>query len=142
MGVEVSESSCWVRRATRRSWDNRPDWGKAGNSLEDIAKEKGFAVGVAEKRKEAKCGEGGKGNRRHINADRLRRGKGSAKILRREKGSAKIVIDYVDGGHEGMSGDNGMEEGVDGGKGSCVGPYCIPCNYLVSPYSPSYSPLS
>ena len=41
-----------------------------------------------------------------------------------------------------MSGDNGMEEGVDGGKGGCVGPYLIAYNYLVSPYRPSYSPLS
>ncbi len=41
-------------------------------SLEDIAEEKGFYVGVAEKRKETKFGEGGKGNRRHIIADRLR----------------------------------------------------------------------
>jgi hypothetical protein len=88
--------------------------------------------GVAEKRKETKFGEGGKGNRRHVNSDRFRRG----------KSSAKIVIDYVDGGHEGMSGDNGMEEGVDGGKGGCVGPYLIAYNYLVSPYRPSYSPLS
>jgi hypothetical protein len=54
-------------------------------------------MGVAEKRKETKFGEGGKGNRRHINTDRFRRG----------KGSAKIVIDYVDGGDERMSGDNG-----------------------------------
>ena len=88
--------------------------------------------GVAEERKETKFGEGGKGNRRHINSDRFRRG----------KSSAKIVIDYVDGGHERMSGDNGMEEGVDGGKGGCVGPYLIAYNDLVSPYRPSYSPLS
>ena len=46
--------------------------------------------GVAEKRKETKFGEGGKGNRLHVNSDRFRRG----------KSSAKIVIDYVDGGHE------------------------------------------
>ena len=108
--------------------------GEAGDSLEDITtKKEGLAVGgVAEKRKETKFGEGGKGNRRHVNADRFRRG----------KSSAKIVIDYVDGGHERMSGDNGMEEGVDGGKGGCVGPYLIAYNYLVSPYRPSYSPLS
>ncbi len=41
-----------------------------------------------------------------------------------------------------MSRDNEMEEGVDGGKGGCVGPYIIAYNYLVSPYRPSYSPLS
>jgi hypothetical protein len=88
-------------------------------------------VGVAEKRKETKFGEGGKGNRRHINSDRFRRG----------KSSAKIVIDYVDGGDERMSGDNGVKEGVDGGKGGCVGPYLVFYIYLVSPYCPSYSPL-
>jgi hypothetical protein len=32
--------------------------GKAGDSFENIAEEKGFAVGVAEKRKEAKFCEG------------------------------------------------------------------------------------
>ena len=65
--------------------------GEAGDSLEDITKKEGLAVrGVAEKRKETKFGEGGKGNRRHVNSDRFRRG----------KSSAKIVIDYVDGGHE------------------------------------------
>ncbi len=53
---------------------------------------------MAEKRKETKFGEGGKGNRRHINADRFRRG----------KSSAKTVIDYVDGGYERMSGDAGL----------------------------------
>jgi hypothetical protein len=44
MGVEVSENPCWVRRATRRSWDKRPDWGlgKARNSFKDIAEKKGF----------------------------------------------------------------------------------------------------
>ena len=101
--------------------------GKARDSLEDIIKKKGLAVGVAEKRKETKFGEGGKGNRRHINSDRFRRG----------KSSAKIIIDYVDGGHEGVGGDNGMEKGVDS-----VGPYLIAYNYLVSPYRPSYSSLS
>ena len=40
--------------------------GEAGDSLEDITKKEGLAVrGVAEKRKETKFGEGGKGNRRH-----------------------------------------------------------------------------
>jgi hypothetical protein len=126
-GVEVLENPCWVRRATRRSWDKRPDWGRPGtHSLEDIAKEKRFAVGVAEKRKETKFGEGGKGNSRHLNADRLRRG----------KSSAKIVIDYV------VSGDDGMEEGVDGGKGGCVGPDSISYNDLVAPYRSSHFSLS
>jgi hypothetical protein len=30
MGVEVSENPCWVRRATRRSWDKSSDWGRPG----------------------------------------------------------------------------------------------------------------
>ena len=74
----------------------------------------------------------GEGDGRHINADRLRRG----------KNGTKVVIDNVDGGHEGVGGNNGMEESVDGGKGGCVGPYLIAYNDLVSPYRPSYSPLS
>ncbi len=45
---------------------------------------------------------GGEGNGRHINADRLMRG----------KNGTKVVIDNVNGGHEGVGGDNGMEEGV------------------------------
>ncbi len=102
MGVEVSEKPCWVRRATRRSWDKRPDIR--------------FAVGVTEEREEAKLGEGGEGNGGHINVDRLRRG---------EKGT-KIIIDYVDGGHAGVSGDNGMEEGIDSREGGGVGPHIIP----------------
>jgi hypothetical protein len=124
--VEVSEKPCWVRRATRRSWDKRPDYGRPGTVLRTSQKRKGLPWGLAEKRKETKFCEGGKGNRRHINADRFRRG----------KSIAKIVIDYVDGCHERMSGDNGMEEG-------CVGrPYIMAYNYRVSPYRSSYSPLS
>jgi hypothetical protein len=84
-----------------------------------------------EERKETKFCEGWEGNERHVNADRLRRG----------KNSTKVVIDNVDGGHEGVGGDNGMEESVDGGKGGCVGPYCIIYVYLVSSYRPSQSPL-
>ncbi len=41
-----------------------------------------------------------------------------------------------------MSGDNRVEEGIDGGKGGCVGPYFIVNVYLVYAYRPSYSPLS
>ena len=41
-----------------------------------------------------------------------------------------------------MSGDNRVEEGIDGGKGGCVGPYFIVYVYLVSVYRPSHSPLS
>ena len=83
---------------------------KARDSLKDITEEEGFAVGVTEKGKEAKFCEG---DRRHINTDRLRRG----------KNGTKVVIDNVDGGHEGVGGDNGMEESVDSGKGGCVGAY-------------------
>ena len=35
-----------------------------------------------------------------------------------------------------------MEEGIDGGKGGCVGPDIILYVYLVSPYRPSHSSLS
>jgi hypothetical protein len=106
--------------------------GEARDSLEDITKNERFAVGVTEERKETKFCEGGEGNGRHINADRLRRG----------KNGTKVVIDNVHGGHERVSGDNGMEESVDSGKGGCVGPYVIIYFYLVSSYRPSHSPLS
>jgi hypothetical protein len=105
--------------------------GKARDSFEDITKDKRFAVGVTEEREEIKFGEGGEGNGRHINADRLRRG---------EKGT-KIIIDYVDGGHAGVSGDNGMEEGIDSREGGGVGPHIIPYYYSVSPSCPSNPPL-
>jgi hypothetical protein len=107
--------------------------GEARDSLEDITKEKRFAVGVTEEREETKFCEGSEGNGRHINADRLRRGKNGTKVL---------VIDNFDGGHEEVGGDNGMEESVDSGKGGCVGPYFIIDVYLVSYYRPSHSPLS
>ncbi len=85
---------------------------EARDSLEDITKEKRFAVGVMEERKETKFCKGGDGNGRNINADKLRRG----------KNGIKEVIDNVDGGHERLGGDNGMEESVDSGKGGCLGP--------------------
>ena len=106
--------------------------GKARDSLEDITKDERFAVGVTEERKETKFCEGGEGDGRHIDADRLRGG----------KNGAKVVVDYVDGGEVGAGGDNRVEEGIDGGKGGCVGPYLIAYNYLVSPYRPSHSSLS
>ncbi len=40
-----------------------------------------------------------------------------------------------------MGGDNGVEEGIDGGKGSGVGAYIVLYIYLVSAYRPSNSPL-
>ena len=86
-------------------------------------------MGVTEERKKAKFCEGGEGNGRHVNADRLRRG----------KNGTKVVIDNVDGG---VGGDNGMEESLDSRKGGCVGPYFIIYVYLVSSYRPSHSPLS
>ena len=104
---------------------------EARDSLKNITEEEGFAVGVTEERKETKFCEGGEGDGRHINADRLRRG----------KNGTKVVIDNVDGGHEGVGGNNGMEESVDSGKGSCVGPYFIVYLYSVSSYRPSHSSL-
>ncbi len=86
---------------------------EARDSLENIAEEEGFAVGVTEERKEAKFCEGGERDGRHIDTNRFRGG----------KNGTKIIIDNVDGGHEGVGGDNGMEESVDSGKGGCVGPY-------------------
>ncbi len=60
--------------------------GKAGDSFKDIAEKKMFAVGVKmQEREKAEFGKGGKGDGRHINADRLRRG---------EKGT-KIIIDMM-----------------------------------------------
>ena len=40
-----------------------------------------------------------------------------------------------------VGGDNGVEEGIDGGKGSGVGAYIVLYIYLVSAYRPSNSPL-
>ena len=81
--------------------------GKARHSFKDITEDEGFVVGVSEEGKETKFSEGGKGDGRHIDADRLRGG----------KNGAKVVIDYVDGGEVGAGGDNRVEEGIDGGKG-------------------------
>jgi hypothetical protein len=88
-------------------------------------------VGVTEERKEAKFGESGKRDGGHINTDRFRGW----------KNGTKIVIDNVDGGHERVSGDNGMKKSVDSGKGGCVGPYSVVYLYSVSSYSPSHSSL-
>jgi hypothetical protein len=35
----------------------------------------------------------------------------------------RVIIDYVDGGHAGVSGDNGMEEGIDSREGGGVCPH-------------------
>ena len=106
--------------------------GKARHSFKDITEDEGFVVGVSEDGKETKFSEGGKGDGRHIDANRLRGG----------KNGAKVVLDYVDGGEVGAGGDNRVEEGIDGGKGGCVGPDIILYVYLVSPYRPSHSSLS
>jgi hypothetical protein len=76
--------------------------GKAGDSFKNIAEKKGFAVGVMQEREKAEFGKGGKGDRRHINTDRFRRG----------KKSTTVVVDYVDGGHERVGGDNGGRAAV------------------------------
>ncbi len=68
MGVVVSEKPCWVRRATRRSCDKRPDWGRPGTVLRTSQNKKGFpfSVGVTEERKETEFSKGGDGNGRYI----------------------------------------------------------------------------
>jgi hypothetical protein len=52
--------------------------GKARDSLEDIAKQEGFAVGVTEERKETELSEGGEGDGRYIYSYRFRGGKNSS----------------------------------------------------------------
>ena len=106
--------------------------GKTRHSFEDITEDEGFVVGVSEEGKETKFSEGGKGDGGNIDADRLRGG----------KDSAKVVVDYVDGGKVRAGGDNRVEEGIDGGKGGCVGSYVVLYVYLVSSYRPSHSSLS
>ena len=106
--------------------------GKTRHSFKDITEDEGFVVGVSEEGKETKFCEGGKGDGGNIDADRLRG----------RKGSTKVVVDYVDGGEVGAGGDNRVEEGVDGGKGGCVGSYIVLYVYLVSSYRPSHSSLS
>ncbi len=88
-------------------------------------------MGVTEERKEAKFCEGGERDGRHINMDRFTGG----------KNGTKIIIDHVDGGHEGVGGDNVMKKSVDSGKGGCVGPYFVVYLYAVSSYRPSHSSL-
>jgi hypothetical protein len=55
-----------------------------------------------------------KGDGRDIDADRLRGG----------KNSAKVIVYYIYGGEVRVGGDNGVEEGIDGGKDSGVG-WCL-----------------
>ena len=75
MGVVVSEKPCVLgEEGDKTELGQEAGLRKARDSLEDITKQEGFAVGVMEERKETKFGEGGEGDGRHINADRLRRG--------------------------------------------------------------------
>jgi hypothetical protein len=67
--------------------------GKARDSFQDITVEKRFAVGVTEEREETKFREGGEGDGRDIDADRIRGG----------KDSAKVIVDNVDGGEVRLS---------------------------------------
>ncbi len=106
--------------------------GRTRHSFEDITEDEGFVVGVSEEGKETKFSEGGKGDGRHVYSHRLRGG----------KNGAKVVVDYVDGGEVRAGGDYRVEEGVDGGKGGCIGSYIILYVYLVSSYRPSHSPFS
>ena len=92
---------------------------------------KGLLWACRRKGRRPSC-EGGKGDGRHVYSYRLRGG----------KNGAKVVVDYVDGGEVGVGGDNRVEEGVDGGKGGCVGSYVVLYVYLVSSYRPSHSSLS
>ena len=56
--------------------------------------------------------------------------------------SSKVIVYYVYSGEVRMGGDNGVEEGVDGGKGGCIGADIVLYVYLVSSYRPSHSSLS
>jgi hypothetical protein len=62
--------------------------------------------------------------------------------IRTDSGEWRRAVDYVDGGHESVYGDNGMEEGIDSREGGGVCPHIISYLYPVSPYCPSNSPLS
>ncbi len=85
--------------------------GKTRHSFEDVTEDERFIVGVSEERLEAKFSEGGKGDGRDINADRFRGG----------KDSTKVIVYNIYGSKVGAGGDNGVEEGIDGGKGGGVG---------------------
>ncbi len=47
--VEVLKNPCWVRRATRRSWDKRPDWGRPGTVRGHRKRERVFRGSGVEK---------------------------------------------------------------------------------------------
>ncbi len=95
---------------------------KTRHSFKHVTEDEGFAVGVTEEWQETKLSEGGKGDGRDVDADRLRGG----------ENSPKVIIYNVYNGKVRVSGDNRVEEGIDGGKGGCVGPYFIVYIYFVS----------
>jgi hypothetical protein len=105
---------------------------KTRHSFKHVTEDEGFTVGVTEEWQETKLSEGEKGDGRDVDADRLRGG----------GNSPKVIIYNVYNGKVGVSGDNRVEEGIDGEKGGCVGPYFIVYIYLVSAYRSSHSPLS
>ncbi len=109
-----------VRRETRRSWDKSPDWGR--HSFQDVAEEEGFAVGVTEERQETKFCEGGEGDGGHIDADRRRGG----------KDSAKVIVDNVDGGEVRVGGDNRMKGALTVWRAAVL----MPTSYSTSIVSP------
>ncbi len=59
--------------------------------------------------------------------------------LRGEENGAKVIIYNVYSGEMRVGGYNRVEEGIDGGKSGCVGPYIVCYVYLVSAYRPSIS---
>ena len=73
--------------------------GKTRHSLEDVAEDEGFVVGVSEEGKETKFSEGGKGDRGHIYSYRFRGG----------ENSPKVIIYNVYSGKVGVGGYNGVE---------------------------------
>jgi hypothetical protein len=85
-------------------------------------------VGVTEEREETEFCEDGEGDGGHIDADRLRG----------EKDSAKVVVDNVDGGEVRVGRDNRIKQSVDSGEGGSVGAYIVLYVYLVSPYRSSH----
>jgi hypothetical protein len=86
---------------------------------------------VTEERQETTFCESGEGDGGHIDADKLRGG----------KDSAKVIVDNVDGGEVRMGGDNRMKQSVDSAEFSCVGAYIVLYVYLVFTYRPSHPPL-
>ncbi len=88
-------------------------------------------MGVTKERQETKFCEGGEGDGGHINVNRLRGG----------KDSAKVIVGNVDGGEVRVGGDNRLKQSVDSGEGNCFGAYIVLYVYLVSPYRPSHPPL-